>query len=190
MRELYAAKATFRTKVAADKEGDPEAAKFRDYFAWEELVATAPSHRILAMRRGEEAGFLILRATPPEEEAVALLDQLFVKAANAAGEQVRLAVRDGYKRLLCPSMEGEIRLETKKRADEEAIRVFARNLSALLLAAPAAFGRPDFVQDVRGGLEQLVHLFVQGGETVRVRRIGCMRAAAARGHPRPHWPLA
>jgi uncharacterized protein len=86
MRELYAAKATFRTKVTADKEADPEAAKFRDYFAWEEPVAAAPSHRILAMRRGEEAGFLILRATPPEEEAVALLDLLFVKAANAAGD--------------------------------------------------------------------------------------------------------
>ncbi len=136
MRELYAAKATFRTKVAADKEADPDAAKFRDYFAREEPVATAPSHRILAMRRGEEAGFLILRATPPEEEAVALLDRLFVKAANAAGEQVRLAVRDGYKRLLCPSMEGEVRLETKKRADEEAIRVFAENLRELLLAPP------------------------------------------------------
>ena len=136
MRELFAAKATFRTKVAAGKEADPDAAKFRDYFAWEEAVATAPSHRILAMRRGEEAGFLLLRATPPEEDAAALLDQLFVKARNHAGEQVRLALRDGYKRLLCPSMEGEVRVETKKRADEEAIRVFAENLRELLLAPP------------------------------------------------------
>jgi uncharacterized protein len=136
MRELFRAKATFRCKAVADKQAEPEASKFRDYFAWEEPVATAPSHRILAMRRGEDAGFLFFRATPPEEDALALLEALFVKAGNAAGEQVRLAAKDGYKRLLCPSMEGELRLETKKRADEEAIRVFAENLRVLLLAPP------------------------------------------------------
>ena len=135
-RELFKASAKFRCKVAAGKQADPGAAKFRDYFDWEEPAAGAPSHRILAMRRGEEAGFLTFRITPPEEEALAGLDRLFVKAGNAAAEQVRLAIRDGYKRLLCPSIETEARVGTKKRADEEAIRVFAENLRELLLAPP------------------------------------------------------
>ena len=136
MRELFNAKAAFRCKVLPEKASDPEAAKFRDYFDWEEPIATAPSHRVLAMRRGETAGFLTFRACPPEEDAVALLEHHFVKGANAASGQVRLAIKDGYKRLLCTSMETEVRIETKKRADEEAIRVFAENLRELLLAAP------------------------------------------------------
>ena len=136
MRDLFKARAKFRCKVVADKQADPGAAKFRDYFDWEEPVAAAPSHRILAIRRGEEAGFLTFRIAPPEEEAIALLDRLFVKGANAAAEQVRQAIQDGYKRLLCPSIETEARVGTKKRADEEAIRVFAENLRELLLAPP------------------------------------------------------
>jgi uncharacterized protein len=134
MRELFMQKATLRSKVVADKE--EEAAKYRDYFDWEEPLATAPSHRILAVRRGENEGLLTMRILPEEEEALALLQARFVKGQNAASEQVGLAVQDGYRRLLGPSMESEARLAAKQRADEEAIQVFAENLRQLLLAAP------------------------------------------------------
>lgn len=134
MRDLFAAKGVFKSKVIADKEA--EGAKFRDYFAWEEPVASAPSHRVLAMRRGENEKVLTLAIAPPEEEALKLLEGQFVTGQGPASEQVREAVHDSYKRLLCWSMETEIRLETKKRADEAAIRVFADNLRQLLLAPP------------------------------------------------------
>ncbi|MEB2307696.1 MAG: Tex family protein [Candidatus Brocadiaceae bacterium] len=134
IRELFVAKGIFRTKVITGKED--EGVKYKDYFDWQEPVSTAPSHRILAMRRGEKEGFLSLRVFPPEEEALAILEALFVKGEGSASQQVKNAVQDCYKRLLSISMETEIRLETKKRADEEAIRVFAENLRQLLLASP------------------------------------------------------
>lgn len=134
IRELFVAKGIFRTKIITGKED--EGVKYKDYFDWQESVSTAPSHRILAMRRGEKEGFLSLRVFPPEEEALAILESLFVKGEGAASQHVKIAVQDCYKRLLSISMETEIRLETKKRADEEAIRVFAENLRQLLLASP------------------------------------------------------
>ncbi len=134
MRELYARGGVLRARVTAGKE--EEGAKFRDYFAWQEPAPSAPSHRILAIRRGEKAGFLTLRIVAPEEEALALLHGLFVKGEGAAAQQVRLAAEDGYKRLLSLAMETESRLALKERADREAIRVFAANLRELLLAAP------------------------------------------------------
>jgi len=134
LRELFAEKGTFRSKVGAGKE--EEGAKYRDYFDWEEPIASAPSHRVLAMLRGDKEMCLLVRLLPPEDDAIALLDRQFVKAANASAEQVKLAIRDGCKRLLEPSMETEIRHEVKKRADAEAIRVFAENLRELLLAPP------------------------------------------------------
>jgi uncharacterized protein len=134
MRDFYSSKAVFKSKVIPEKES--EGIKYRDYFDWEEPVSTAPSHRILAMRRGEKEGFLTLRVIPPEEEALEILDGLFVRGEGPASQQVRMAVHDSYKRLLSSSMETEIRLATKKRADEEAIRVFVENLRQLLLAPP------------------------------------------------------
>jgi len=134
MRDFYSSKAVFKSKVIPEKES--EGIKYRDYFDWEEPVSTAPSHRILAMRRGEKEGFLTLRVIPPEEEALEILDGLFVKGEGPVSQQVRSAVHDSYKRLLSSSMETEIRLATKKRADEEAIRVFVENLRQLLLAPP------------------------------------------------------
>ena len=134
MRDFYSSKAVFKSKVIPEKEA--EGIKYKDYFDWEEPVSTAPSHRILAMRRGENEGFLTLRVFPPEEEALQILDGLFVKGEGLASQQVKMAVHDGYKRLLSPSMETEIRQTTKKRADEEAIRVFVENLRQLLLAPP------------------------------------------------------
>jgi len=134
MRHLYSQKGVFRAKVITGKEA--EGAKYRDYFDWEEPVATAPSHRVLAVRRGEKEGLLDLRVSPPEEEALALLQAMFVKGESAGSEQVKEAVHDSYKRLLSYSMETEIRIETKRQAEAKAINVFAHNLRELLLASP------------------------------------------------------
>jgi len=134
MRTLYAQKGIFRVMVIPGKES--EAAKFRDYFDYEEPVSKAPSHRILAMRRGEKEGFLSLHVHPPEDEALALVEALFVKGENAASSQVKEAVQDSYRRLLSFAMETEIRCETKELADREAIRIFADSLRELLLAPP------------------------------------------------------
>jgi protein Tex len=134
IRALYRERGLFRAKVVQGKE--TEGAKFRDYFEWEESAAAAPSHRVLAVRRGEREGILDLRLSPPEEEAISILHGQFVKGTGSASKEVQSAVEDSFRRLLSYSMETEIRAETKKRADEEAIRVFARNLRELLLAPP------------------------------------------------------
>jgi uncharacterized protein len=134
MRTLYAQKAVFFSRVVTGKE--TEGSKYRVYFDWQEPAASAPSHRILAMRRGEKEGFLMLQVHPPEDEALALLENHFVKGDCAASQQVKAAVHDSYKRLLSKSMETGIRQSTKERADTEAIGVFADNLRQLLLAPP------------------------------------------------------
>ncbi len=134
MRNLFSSKGIMRSKVIAGKE--EEGIKYKDYYEWEEPVLKAPSHRVLAIRRGESEGFLVLHITPPEDEAITILEALFVKGINQASSQVRTAVHDSYKRLLSSSMEAEIRLAVKKRADEEAIRVFVENLRQLLLSPP------------------------------------------------------
>ncbi len=136
MRGLFEREATIGSKLLTSKEADPEAAKFRDYFQWSEPLAKVPSHRLLAMRRGEAEGFLILRITVPEETAVGLVTSRFVKGSTALSAQVKLACEDGYKRLLSPSIESEARLASKTAADREAVRVFAENIRELLLAAP------------------------------------------------------
>ena len=134
LRNLYLTKGVIKSKLVAGKE--EEGAKFKDYFDWNEPAAAAPSHRILAMRRGEAEGFLYTRLVPDEIESGSLLERMFVKGKSPASEQVRLAVQDCFKRLLGFAMEGETRMFFKKRADEEAIRVFADNLRELLLASP------------------------------------------------------
>lgn len=134
LRRLFFEEGVIRSHVIAGKE--EEGAKYRDYFAWEEPVGTAASHRVLAIRRGEREEFLIMRITPAEEKAGRILEDLFVRGETEAARQVKLAVQDGYRRLLAASMETEIRLAVKKQADETAIRVFAQNLRQLLLAPP------------------------------------------------------
>lgn len=134
VRELFLKKGLFRSKVIKGKEA--EGIKYKDYFEWSESVKDAPSHRVLALRRGEKELFLSLEISPEEEEAIELLNKKFVLHHNACSEEVRTAVKDGYKRLLAPSIETETRVFTKTRADEEAIRVFAENARQLLLAAP------------------------------------------------------
>jgi len=135
VRDLYLARGQFKSKVITGKEA--EGAKFSDYFDWSEPAASAPSHRILAMRRGEKEGILMVRIQPDESEAVALMEKLFVRpAGGACAVQVREAVADSFKRLLGYSMEAEARLFYKKKAETEAIRVFAENVRELLLASP------------------------------------------------------
>ena len=134
LRNLYLTKGVIKSKVISGKE--EEGAKFKDYFDWQEPAEKAPSHRILAIRRGESEGFLFSRLVPDEIEALGTLERLFVKGKSPASEQVRLAVQDCFKRLVGFAMEGEARTFFKKRADEEAIRVFADNLRELLLASP------------------------------------------------------
>ncbi|MEI6714699.1 MAG: Tex family protein [Verrucomicrobiota bacterium] len=134
LRELYIAQGVIRSKVVSGKE--EEGAKFKDYFDWSEPASKSPSHRILAMRRGEEEGFLFTRLTPPEDQAISILENLFIKNASPCGPEIKAAIQDCYKRLLGFAMEGEARVFFKKRADEEAVRVFADNLRELLLAAP------------------------------------------------------
>lgn len=134
IRELFIEKGDFESKVIAGKE--EAGIKYKDYFEWTESVKNAPSHRVLAMRRGEKEEILWLDIKPQEDDAIAILEAQFVKANNPASQQVQLAVLDGYKRLMKPSMETEVRLFTKKRADEEAIRVFSENARQLLLSAP------------------------------------------------------
>jgi len=137
LRALFQKDAVVSSKVMTGKEADAEAAKFKDYFAWSEPLAKAPSHRVLAMRRGEKEMFLMMRVQLSDEAAAfAAVHSLFVKAKNPAADQVVLAVQDAAKRLLAPAMETEMRLDSKKRADEAAIKVFADNLRELLLAAP------------------------------------------------------
>jgi uncharacterized protein len=134
IRRLFSRQGSFQTKVVQDKEA--EGRKYEDYFDWQEPVAKAPSHRVLAMRRGAREGFLRLQITSPEEQALRILEDLFVKGESACSAQVKEAVVDSYKRLLSSSMETEILAATKQRADQEAIRVFAENLRQLLLAPP------------------------------------------------------
>jgi uncharacterized protein len=133
-REIFQREGVLSSKVMMEKE--TEGAKFKDYFDWSEPAAKAPSHRILAIRRGEKEGFLLMRIQPPEASLQAAIEPLFVKGRSATANQVRLAVHDGIKRLLAPAMETEMRLDCKARADEEAIRVFAENIRELLLASP------------------------------------------------------
>jgi len=134
LRTVYQEEAMISSRMVRGKE--QEGVKFRDYFNWEELARTTPSHRMLAVRRGEKEKFLMVRMTVSEEKAVALLEALFVKGSGADSRQVKMATVDSFKRLLDPSLETELRLELKKKADEAAIQIFASNLRQLLMAPP------------------------------------------------------
>jgi len=134
MRWLFTREGVLRSKVAKNKED--EAIKYRDYYEWQEPVSKIPSHRILAIMRGENEKLLKLSIAPGEDKALAALEKIFVKSKNDSSEQVSEAVKDSYKRLLQPAMETEMRQMLKQRADEEAIRIFVENLRQLLLAPP------------------------------------------------------
>lgn len=134
MRKLFEDSATVQSKVLTDKEA--EGVKYKDYFEFSEPVSKIPSHRILAVMRGFMEGILRMTIAPAEEDALAMIERMFVKANNEAGEQVKKAVKDAYRRLLQPGIESEFRMALKTKADEEAINVFAENLRQLLLSSP------------------------------------------------------
>ncbi|MCF8025905.1 MAG: RNA-binding transcriptional accessory protein [Desulfobacteraceae bacterium] len=134
LRDLFFEKAIIKSRVVPGME--ETGAKFRDYFDWQENAAAVPSHRMLAIRRGEEQDVLSMRMLPDTDEAVGILEKLFVTGRGMDSEQVRRAAADSYKRLLSNAMETETRIRAKQRADEQAIAVFADNLRQVLMAPP------------------------------------------------------
>lgn len=134
IRNLFERQAIIKSKLLKGK--DAEAEKYKDYFTYEEPLTKCPSHRLLAIRRGETEGFLSVSINPPVEEALEILSRLFIKSKNKSSSHVLNAVEDGYKRLLQPSIENEFARIAKEKADAEAIKVFSENLRQLLLAPP------------------------------------------------------
>lgn len=133
LRRLFSREAIITSKVVKGKE--EEGAKFQDYFDFSERLSRCASHRMLALRRGEAEGILRLSISVDEEKALQDLERLFTRGYEQ-DEYICMAVKDGYKRLLAPSIETEFFAQTKEEADAEAIRIFARNLEQLLMAAP------------------------------------------------------
>ena len=134
MRNLYSREAVIFSKLVKDKE--EEAQKFKDYFDYSERLSRIPSHRLMAMMRGENEGFLKITIKPEDENALNILERQFVKGKGEGAKQIKLAAEDCYKRLLQPSMETEFANLSKEKADEEAIKVFTENLRNLLLQSP------------------------------------------------------
>ena len=126
-----------RTKIKDDElEKIAAAEKFRDWFEWSEPVSKAPSHRVLALFRGEREGCLSIDVAPPDDEPLVIMKRNFIKGSGESSRLVGKAIEDGYKRLLKPSMETELRNALKKKADAEAIRVFAQNVKEVLMSSP------------------------------------------------------
>lgn len=190
MRELFAERGVISSTVIAGKE--EEGAKFSDYFDWEEPISEVPSHRLLAMRRGEDESVLRLKIAPPEDEALAILEDIFVIGNNAASQQVALAAQDCYKRLLAPAMETELRSLSKEAADREAIRVFADNVRELLMTSPLPRKNilaidPGFrtgckvvCLDRQGSLQHHTAIFPHGSEKQRNEAATDIKAMCAR----------
>ena len=136
LRNTFSRQAFIVSKVVKAKADTDEAAKYSDYFDWEEPLKRCSSHRLLAMRRGEAEGILRINITPDDEEAIDRLKRHYVYGNTPCGRLVAEAIEDGYKRLLKPAIETEFAALSKEKADEEAIHVFAENLRQLLLGAP------------------------------------------------------
>ena len=134
LRKFFERDATLKSTVITDKES--EAAKYKDYFAFSERIATVPSHRTLAVLRGFLEGYLRIAIEPAEELALEIVEELYIKGMSNCSDQLRKAIKDSYRRLLQPSLETEFRTALKNSADEEAIKVFAENLRQLLLSSP------------------------------------------------------
>lgn len=136
VRKLFTEAAILSSKVLTSKKEDEDAQKYRDYFEFAEPLAKSPSHRILAIRRGEKEGFLIMDINIDKETAQQAIKNVLIKSGSLAAKQVAQSIDDAYTRLLQPSIETEFRMASKIKADEEAIKVFAENLRQLLLASP------------------------------------------------------
>jgi uncharacterized protein len=136
VRQLFTEEARLTSKVLSSKKEEEEAQKYRDYFEFSEHLQDSPSHRILAIRRAEKEGYLVMDIGIDKQTAVDDLNRIFVKNASPAAAEVKKAIDDSFDRLLKPSIENEFRLVSKNKADEEAIHVFTENLRQLLLASP------------------------------------------------------
>ncbi len=134
IRFLFRKSATLSTSLVKGKEAEGQ--KYKDYFSYTEALEKCPSHRMLAIRRAEDEGILRINIEPEESEAILILNNIFIKENNDAGQQVMMAIKDSYKRLMEPSIETEFRNLSKEKADLEAIKVFTNNLKQLLLEAP------------------------------------------------------
>ena len=136
LRRLFQRKAVIATKVVKTKKDEEEAQKFSQYFDWQEPLNRTPSHRLLAMLRAENEGFVKVSVSVEKEEALEIMENAVIKSQNECAKQIALAIADSYKRLLEPAISNETLQEAKEKADQKAIDVFAENLQQLLLAAP------------------------------------------------------
>lgn len=172
-RKVFLEQGRFVSRVVAGKE--EQAIKYKDYFDWSELLKAAPSHRVLAMRRGEKEELLHLDIEVDDDLVLPNICRKYVVGKGEVAEQVTLAIQDSYKRLLTPSIETEVRVITRRKADTEAIKVFADNVRQLLLAAPLGQKRlialdPGFrtgcktvVLDAQGNLLENTTVFPHNG---------------------------
>ncbi|WP_299179035.1 Tex family protein [uncultured Chryseobacterium sp.] len=136
LRRLFQRKAVISSKVVKAKKDEEEAQKFSQYFEWEESLNRTPSHRLLAMLRAESEGFVKTNIGVDKEEAIDLIENAIIKSNNESSEQISLAIKDSYKRLLEPAISNEALQEAKEKADKKAIEIFSENLTQLLLAPP------------------------------------------------------
>lgn len=136
LRRLFQRKAVIATKVVKTKKDEEDAQKFSQYFDWQEPLNRTPSHRLLAMLRAENEGFVKVSVSVEKEEALEIMENAVIKSNNECAQQIALAIADAYKRLLEPAISNETLQEAKEKADIKAIDVFAENLQQLLLAAP------------------------------------------------------
>ncbi|WP_336963379.1 Tex family protein [Chryseobacterium contaminans] len=136
LRRLFQRKAVVTSKVVKAKKDEEDAQKFSQYFEWEENLSRTPSHRLLAMLRAEAEGFVKTNVAIDKEEAIDFIEKSIIKSNNESSEQIALAIKDSYKRLLEPAISNEALQEAKEKADKKAIEIFSENLSQLLLAPP------------------------------------------------------
>ena len=136
LRRLFQRKAVVTSKVVKAKKDEENAQKFSHYFEWEENLNRTPSHRLLAMLRAESEGFVKTNVGIDKEEAIEFIEKAIIKSNNETSEQISLAIKDSYKRLLEPAISNETLQEAKEKADKKAIEIFSENLTQLLLAPP------------------------------------------------------
>ena len=136
LRRIFQRKAVVTSKVVKARKDEEEAQKFAQYFEWEENLSRTPSHRLLAMLRAESEGFVKTHVGIDKEEAIDFIEKAIIKSDNESAEQIALAIKDSYKRLLEPAISNEALQEAKEKADRKAIEIFSENLSQLLLAPP------------------------------------------------------
>ncbi|WP_160137418.1 Tex family protein [Chryseobacterium sp. c4a] len=136
LRRLFQRKAVVTSKVVKAKKEEEDAQKFSQYFEWEENLSRTPSHRLLAMLRAEAEGFVKTNVGIDKEEAIDFIEKAIIKSNNESSDQIALAIKDSYKRLLEPAISNEALQEAKEKADKKAIEIFSENLSQLLLAPP------------------------------------------------------